>query len=792
MEDPHNSTPRRSAAVLMVESASPTIAISINARGDLEYDPNVFREFVSPHRFAGRAVGEVFLDLCQEVPELMLAIQRAPNVRAALHDIGLLLGSAAPAKPPAAPLLTDEIAELVRSVPSTHQLLESDVAFREFSAVFRDENKFPKLHAILREFVVSNRVAKSGRAAEKIELTLAPVCALLNILSQKTVSVANVLAFYLSVCGLTDAANNVLQRFGLTTSMKTLRKYLKEYVTKTVEPRVNELCHDPNACFIIDNVELSVKVAESTVGHQSALDHYSLVLVAKQVAPTAAPMVVPSGVLTAVHIVADEACRKRVSTAVTSLILHVLRGIDSVDGETVYVRKHVGGAPCPTQVEVVELAKFNASMTAGVMSVVSQVIIPKLSSSSPAAQPVERANLHVAGDNLTFRYLETAKGMLDADSGNRYDLIPRIGLWHLGWKVLLAMPHTTFFDPYVTYAANLMHVKGLKPDVGVRCDFNGPNRVGHVLFRGVLLGAWRFYRQNVAQAARSADEQEDDFAVWIELNAIVDTDVDDATHDSCRLIWLYGLYNAFSSAVKHNDGHLIVDILRYALPFQMATRVGTTHYLSSTVSFLSSLFQMPEADREMVLHNLTASPKGKPGRNIALDLLLEHFIKPLRACIRTSNPTDAQLHLAARTVALQRRICPLVEELVGASSRSTTHSMVDVSRDIELLAEHAKVHWFGEMTLRTPAKGNKKTKSCEFVNMNERALLKVAEVLTGTKMIVPPQTRSDTLSQVMEESDVSGDEEEVGSAASDELLEDSGEDEELAERGDVDDSDNET
>jgi hypothetical protein len=95
----------------------------------------------------------------------------------------------------------------------------------------------------------------------KMSESFVPICALLNILSQKNSAIATMITFYLYCNGLCETANTVVAQFGFAAVTKTMHSRIDDLVKLKVLPRLRRLCSNERCAFIIDNVEYYCKVS---------------------------------------------------------------------------------------------------------------------------------------------------------------------------------------------------------------------------------------------------------------------------------------------------------------------------------------------------------------------------------------------------------------------------------------------------------------------------------------------------------------------------------------------------
>jgi hypothetical protein len=226
-------TPKASEAhVLLRDAVSPTIAYAIVSADEPTYDAMLFLEFAEPHPWVGRSIGEIFLGICEEYPNLALDLQASTHFRASLHDIGAMIGAASPF---AYGALEAEVAELVKEMPVREDIFAPE-ALRSLAGCMGDMDRFPILFGMLRRIVVSRRVERDGRAESKMTRLLFIISALCNILSQKNSGVPTLFAAYLHSRGASDVALSSMGRMGLTTTAKTMHVAIEHHIDTVVLP----------------------------------------------------------------------------------------------------------------------------------------------------------------------------------------------------------------------------------------------------------------------------------------------------------------------------------------------------------------------------------------------------------------------------------------------------------------------------------------------------------------------------------------------------------------------------
>lgn len=201
---------------------------------------------------------------------------------------------------------------------------------------------------------------------------------------------------------------------------------------------------------------------------------------------------------------------------------------------------------------------------------------------------------------------------------------------------------------------------------------------------------------------------------------------------------------ALVDRIAVNDGHAIHDLLRGLLLYHKVG-IGSKHYFPMTVEVLRLLFEMSPQEREFELYNWTVNLKAKSRKAIPLDLCLERHIRPLRAALKTPNPSEELLQTVALSGELCRQNSKQLESLAETKKQTTRHKERNISRDIDLIAKHAREKWFVveprhriEKVLKS---GKKKKVKLEFLLSSKEAEESVKTVLSGGKKktsAVPP------------------------------------------------------
>lgn len=161
----------------------------------------------------------------------------------------------------------------------------------------------------------------------------------------------------------------------------------------------------------------------------------------------------------------------------------------------------------------------------------------------------------------------------------------------------------------------------------------------------------------------------------------------------------FGLLLAdMNDSIREGDGQRLLNL--YKIAVLLYKRHGHTKYAYTTLLFLTKMKALLPADRaESLIANRFCNTRGQPGKNISMDLFLEHKNCSVKSCtgLLGSNFKEESAQRIARAAGINEEVlrsvtkdCQLSKEDSSRSKTDPTEAVQQVVAD--LLSQDAFVH----------------------------------------------------------------------------------------------------
>ena len=150
------------------------------------------------------------------------------------------------------------------------------------------------------------------------------------------------------------------------------------------------------------------------------------------------------------------------------------------------------------------------------------------------------------------------------------------------------------------------------------------------------------------------------------------------------------LWHGFHDAIREGDGERIMTYWK----FMMVVFRKEKHYNYSNEGLklmVQSRILSPRKLMELKWSR-SVNTQGRPGKNIPLDLHMEHFNRKLKMMIRNlgSNITPKAVHRAAKAFGIVNQVCCQFKRDSDVSNNKPYHSMPSFNKDLEKIVDQLK------------------------------------------------------------------------------------------------------
>ena len=169
-------------------------------------------------------------------------------------------------------------------------------------------------------------------------------------------------------------------------------------------------------------------------------------------------------------------------------------------------------------------------------------------------------------------------------------------------------------------------------------------------------------------------------------------EVHDEIHNyACNFLSLGCFYLAYKDAIKEGDGMRVLECWRYLLP--IFHNAGRRNYSKEAFCFLTQYFHdLPPQQAQQFLYSRFVNTKGVRGRNIALDLHLEHLNRLCKDCVKGlgANKTKENIERCSKALGVLDKILSNFDDNNHVPNTSGAHSRPSYKEDLHSIVDELK------------------------------------------------------------------------------------------------------
>lgn len=159
---------------------------------------------------------------------------------------------------------------------------------------------------------------------------------------------------------------------------------------------------------------------------------------------------------------------------------------------------------------------------------------------------------------------------------------------------------------------------------------------------------------------------------------------DDVFNYNCSLLSQGLLFMDFLDATSEGDGERSIRCWKFFLLHFKEEKSTTKYALEALYLLLQVHSFLPPAEAHSLVWNRTVSNKGGPGKNVALDLDMEHDNKDIKTPIKNLGPnvTEAAVRRISQGQQKSKKMLTLVDREITVKQRSGKHVSADYTKDL--------------------------------------------------------------------------------------------------------------
>lgn len=174
---------------------------------------------------------------------------------------------------------------------------------------------------------------------------------------------------------------------------------------------------------------------------------------------------------------------------------------------------------------------------------------------------------------------------------------------------------------------------------------------------------------------------------------------DDVFNYNCSVLAQGLLFMNFLDSTSEGDGERSIRCWKFLmLHFKEEKSTNTKYALEALYLLLQVYSLLPQSEAHSLVWNRTVNNKGGPGRNVALDLDLEHENNDLKQPIKNLGPnvTEDAVRRISRGQQKSKQMLSCMDKEILVKERSGKHVSADYSKDLKavvnLLIEELVFH----------------------------------------------------------------------------------------------------
>ena len=158
-----------------------------------------------------------------------------------------------------------------------------------------------------------------------------------------------------------------------------------------------------------------------------------------------------------------------------------------------------------------------------------------------------------------------------------------------------------------------------------------------------------------------------------------------------QILSLGFFYLEFSNSVKEGDGERILRCWRYLLPIFWNS--GRTNYANEVLKMLYQHdYELSPALKTQLLWGRCINIHGRKGKNIPVDLLMEHLNRTVKECIKSlgANQTDTAILKVSRALGTLLPVLNNFDSVNNVPEVSGIHTHKNPDKDVEIIEKELK------------------------------------------------------------------------------------------------------